>query len=56
MAEEATAASRSLSQESGQLSDLVGEFKICQTGETSAVRGRAQKASPHADRALRASA
>jgi len=57
MAEEATAASRSLSQETGQLSGLVGEFKICQMGETSAVRGNSQKVSPPADRAaVRASA
>jgi methyl-accepting chemotaxis protein len=57
MAEEATAASRSLSQETGRLSGLIGEFKICQAGEASAVRGRSQEISPHTVRAaLRASA
>jgi len=33
MAEEATAASRSLSQETGQLSGLVGQFQIRQAGD-----------------------
>jgi methyl-accepting chemotaxis protein len=57
MAEEATAASRSLSQETGQLSGLVGQFQICQAGEKNAVRGQAREVAPRAVKpALRASA
>jgi methyl-accepting chemotaxis protein len=57
MAEEATAASRSLSQETGRLSGLVGQFQICQAGETNAAGGEPRKVVARAvKRALRASA
>ena len=55
MAEEATAASRSLSQETGQLSGLVGQFQISQAGEKNVVGGEPRKvvtrAAKHAFRA-----
>ena len=57
MAEEATAASRSLSQETGQLSGLVGQFQICQTGEAVALRREPQQVAPRGfTPAVRASA
>ena len=55
MAEEATAASRSLSQETGQLSGLVGQFQISPDGEGAPAGGETRNVAPRAvKRALEA--
>jgi len=46
MVEESTAASHSLSQETAQLSSLIGEFQVGRTGDNS-MRRQLQKAAPH---------
>ncbi len=48
MVEESTAASRSLSQETSQLSGLVGQFKIGRSTEADPLRRELQKIAPHA--------
>jgi methyl-accepting chemotaxis protein len=50
MVEESTAASLSLSQETTQLSSLIGEFQVGRTDDNS-MRRQLQKAAPHAFRA-----
>jgi methyl-accepting chemotaxis protein len=50
MAEEATAASRSLAQESERLSDLVGQFEVGGVRRDEAMRRELKKAAPHASR------
>ena len=50
MVEEATAASHSLSQETAQLSDLIGQFKVGQAASSEPLRRELQKAAPHAFR------
>jgi len=50
MVEQSTAASHSLSQETAQLSSLIGEFQVGRTGDNS-MRRQLQKAAPHAFRA-----
>jgi methyl-accepting chemotaxis protein len=50
MAEEATAASRSLLQETRQLSGLLSEFQISSLDESSSLRRELQRAAPHAFR------
>jgi methyl-accepting chemotaxis protein len=47
MVEQSTAAGRSLSAESGQLSDLIGQFQIGLARDDS-MRRRLQRAAPHA--------
>ena len=50
MVEESTAASHSLSQETDQLSGLIGQFQVGSTSADAALRGQLQKAAPHAFR------
>jgi methyl-accepting chemotaxis protein len=50
MVEESTAASHSLSQETNQLSGLIGQFQVGSAGADAALRGQLQKAAPHAFR------
>ncbi len=50
MVEESTAASHSLSQETNQLSGLVGQFQVGRPGGDDALRAQLQKAAPHAFR------
>jgi methyl-accepting chemotaxis protein len=50
MVEESTAASHSLSQETDQLSGLIGQFQVGPAGAGNALRGQLQKAAPHAFR------
>ena len=50
MVEESTAASHTLLQETGRLSDLVGQFQVGPANEDEAMRRQLQKAAPHAFR------
>ena len=50
MVEESTAANHSLSQETDQLSSLIGQFRLGSAGDDNALRGQLQKAAPHAFR------
>jgi len=50
MVEETTAASRSLSQETSQLSDLIGQFRVDAASEALAIRGDLQTGEPRARR------
>ena len=50
MVEESTAASHSLSQETAQLSDLIGQFKLGQIERNAPMRRELQKVAPHAFR------
>ena len=48
MAEEATAAARSMLQETQQLSEMVGQFRLGRTASTGAIRRELKKVAPHA--------
>ncbi len=48
MVEETTATSRSLSQETSQLSDLVGQFQVGEAADDDAMRRELKKVAPHA--------
>jgi methyl-accepting chemotaxis protein len=48
MVEESTATSHSLSQETSDLSDLIGQFEVGETAEGDALRRELQRAAPHA--------
>ena len=50
MVEQSTAASHSLSQETSQLSGLIGQFQVGRTGNVDPLRYELQKAAPHAFR------
>ncbi len=50
MAEESTAATRSLSQETAQLSSLIGQFRLGRTGIDDSTRRELQEVAPHAFR------
>jgi methyl-accepting chemotaxis protein len=50
MVEETTAASQSLSQETTQLSGLIGQFQVGRTGADNSMRRQLEKAAPHAFR------
>jgi methyl-accepting chemotaxis protein len=50
MVEESTAASHSLSQETNQLSGLIGQFQVGSTSADEALRSQLRKAAPHAFR------
>jgi methyl-accepting chemotaxis protein len=47
MVEESTAANHSLSQETDQLSSLIGQFRLGSAVGDDALRGQLQKAAPH---------
>ncbi len=51
MVEESTAASHSLSQETDQLSELIGQFQVGAAAGDDALRSQLQKAAPHVFRA-----
>jgi methyl-accepting chemotaxis protein len=48
MVEQSTAASRLLSEETTQLSNLVGQFQVADAGDVEAMRRQLQKTAPHA--------
>jgi methyl-accepting chemotaxis protein len=48
MAEQATAAARSMVQESEQLSGMIGQFQLGRTVNTGAIRRELKKVAPHA--------
>jgi methyl-accepting chemotaxis protein len=48
MAEETTAAARSMLQETQQLSEMVGQFRLGRTASTGAIRRELKKVAPHA--------
>jgi methyl-accepting chemotaxis protein len=48
MAEQSSAASRSLSQETVQLASLIGQFKVGSAQNDDAMRQQLQRAAPHA--------
>ena len=54
MVEESTATSRSLSQETLQLSDLIGQFQIGEASDESAMRRELRNVAPHAFQRARA--
>jgi methyl-accepting chemotaxis protein len=48
MAEQTTAAARSMLQETQQLSEMVGQFRLGLTASTGAIRRELKKVAPHA--------
>jgi methyl-accepting chemotaxis protein len=48
MAQETTAAARSMLQETQQLSEMVGQFRLGRTASTGAIRRELKKVAPHA--------
>ena len=48
MAEQATAAARSMKQETGKLAEMVGQFQLGGATNSDAIRRELKKAAPHA--------